>query len=251
MAKDDVDFHDTQHEWVSFDDADGDTWMFDLTFLTSNWTCVFGNGCLGVYNEPRPELQQGCCSFGSHFQDTDDVKRVKKHIRRLDESNWQYRKKAEKLDGPIYTNRAGETVTRVVDGACIFLNRPDFPGGPGCALHRGALEAGERPMDWKPGVCWQLPLRLESSSDEKGPTTYTLREWKRPDWGEGGEEFHWWCTDDPLAFKDREPVYKTLKDEIVEMVGPDAYEFVAGHIERNRGTTVMLPHPALRRKPAR
>jgi hypothetical protein len=33
------------------------------------------------------------------------------------------------------------------------------------------------------------------------------------------------------------------------MVGQDAYEFVAGHIER-RGTTVMLPHPALRRKPA-
>jgi hypothetical protein len=94
-----------------------------------------------------------------------------------------------------------------------------------------------------------LPLRLESSSADEGPTTYTLREWKRPDWGEGGAEFHWWCTDDPLAFQDREPVYKTLKDEILEMVGPDAYEFVVGHIER-RGTTVMLPHPALRRKPA-
>ncbi len=98
-------------------------------------------------------------------------------------------------------------------------------------------------------MCWQLPLRLESSGDDEGRTTYTLREWKRPDWGDGGAEFHWWCTDDPLAFRDREAVYKTLKDEIVEMVGQDAYEFVQGYIE-GRGTTVMLPHPALRRKPA-
>ena len=31
--------------------------------------------------------------------------------------------------------------TRVVDGACIFLNRPGFAGGAGCALHLAAADA--------------------------------------------------------------------------------------------------------------
>ena len=99
------------------------------------------------------------------------------------------------------------TVTRLVDDACIFLNRPGFAGGAGCALHIGALEAGERPLDWKPNVCWQVPIRLEHATDENGHLTSRLREWKRRDWGEGGAEFHWWCTESPEAFVGAEPVY--------------------------------------------
>ena len=50
----------------------------------------------------------------------------------------------------------GETITRQADGARLFLNRPGFPAGPGCArLHAAALTRGERPMDWKPDVCWR------------------------------------------------------------------------------------------------
>ena len=77
-------------------------------------------------------------------------------------------------------------MTRLVDDACIFLNRPGSAQGAGCALHVAALEAGERPLDWKPNVCWQLPLRLEHSTDENGHVTSRLRDWKRRDWGEGG-----------------------------------------------------------------
>ena len=43
------------------------TWVFDVTFLTSNWTCIFGNGCQGVLTGPAPELVQGCCSYGAHL----------------------------------------------------------------------------------------------------------------------------------------------------------------------------------------
>ena len=50
---------------------------------------------------------------------------------------------------------------RVVDGACIFLNRPGFAGGAGCALHLAALAADESPIDWKPSVCWQLPIKVD------------------------------------------------------------------------------------------
>ena len=116
------------------------------------------------------------------------------------------------------------TVTRLVDDACIFLNRPGSPQGAGCALHVAALEVGERPLDWKPNVCWQLPLRLEHSTDENGHVTSRLRDWKRRDWGAGGEDFHWWCTEGPEAYTGSEPVYVSARDEIVELVGAPIYE---------------------------
>jgi len=133
----------------------------------------------------------------------------------------------------------------MVGDACIFLNRPGFPGGAGCALHRAALDAGERPLDWKPDVCWQVPLRLQEQTDEHGHVTSILREWKRRDWGPGGQEFHWWCTDAPDAFVGHEPVYVTLRDEIVELIGEGVYAQLVGELQRRRPRT-PLPHPALR-----
>ena len=64
---------DDLHEWVSFEDPDEErTWVFDLTFLTSPWTCIYGNGCQGVLTGPAADLAQGCCSYGAHFVDEED-----------------------------------------------------------------------------------------------------------------------------------------------------------------------------------
>ena len=109
---------------------------------------------------------QGCCSYGAHFVDDDDVRDGLRGggaaRRRSSGSSPQGPQRGGFLD-----TEDGATVTRLVDGACIFLNRPGFARGPGCALHVAALDAGERPLDWKPDVCWQLPLRLH----EHTPTT--------------------------------------------------------------------------------
>ncbi len=236
------------HEWVSFDDPREDrTWVFDVTFLLSPWTCIYGRGCQGVLTGPAEELEQGCCSYGAHFVDEDDEATTLAYAERLTAEHWQHRDAARRKGGPTKRNKAGELKTRLVDGACIFLNRPDFAGGIGCALHTGALAAGERPLDWKPDVCWQLPLRLEDSTDDDGHVTSTLREWKRRDWGAGGFEFHWWCTDDPAAFVERTPVYVTMRDEIVEMVGQEAYDLFVAHVTARECQSQYLPHPALRR----
>ena len=237
---------DDLHELASFD-LDGVTYEFDLTFLTSNWQCIFGDGCLGVLTEPAEELEQGCCSYGAHFVDKDDRKRVAKAAARLTEEQWQFKAKAEKKGGPIHRNDDDEWVTRRVKGACIFANRPDFAGGAGCALHAAALEAGERPIDWKPQVCWQVPLRFDEVTDDLGHTTILLREWKRRDWGEGGQEFHWWCTETGEAFGDHRPVFETLADEIAELIGDEAYAHLVDVIKR-RGTETFLPHPALNKR---
>jgi hypothetical protein len=239
---------DDLHEWVSFEDPDEDrTWVFDLTYLTSSWRCIFGDGCLGVLTGPAADLVQGCCSYGAHFVDEDDEATTLAYAARLTDEQWQFKGAAKRKGGPTKINKEGERKSRLVDGACIFLNRPDFHSGPGCALHSAALMAGERPLDWKPDVCWQLPLRLEEHTDDHGHVTSTIREWKRRDWGPGGEEFHWWCTEDPEAFIDHDPVYVTNRDEIAEMVGEPVYQMLADYLGA-RGTERLLPHPAVRRR---
>ena len=141
--------------------------------------------------------------------------------------------------------RDGADVTRKVNGVCIFHNDADFPGGLGCAFHIAALEAGERPMDWKPDVCWQVPLRLEEFTEDDGHVVSFVREWKRRDWGEGGHDFHWWCTDDSKAFVGKNPVYEYLKDELTELVGPAIYKMIVDTLSRD--TSVALPHPKMKK----
>jgi hypothetical protein len=244
------------HEWLSVD-VDDDTYLFDLTFLTSTWSCIYGNGCPGIADVPAPELERGCCSHGAHLLDKADRRKVKAMAEQLTDDQWQLRDVAEAAGGPVHRNDDGDWVTRVHDGACIFHNRPGFAAGAGCALHLMALDTGQRPIDTKPAVCWQVPLRLDYHRADSGHLTYMLTEWKRRDWGEGGEEFHWWCTESPEAFGDGhgEQVWSTLRDEIVELVGEQPYAALTEHVtsaahsetRAARGTPVtLLPHPALR-----
>ena len=244
---------DTAHEWVSFeDDEEERTWVFDLTFLTSGWTCIFGNGCQGVLTGPAEEMVQGCCSYGAHFTDHDDVAKIERIAETLPAEYWQFRDKGVTKKGVVRiarVNKDGDTVTRQAEDACIFLNRPGFANGPGCALHQYAVAIGERPLDLKPNVCWQLPLRREDSEDDDGHVTSTVIQWDRKQWGAGGQEFHWWCTEDPEAFVDRRPVYETLRDELVELVGQKVYDRLLGYLT-NRKATTYLPHPAVRKRDA-
>jgi len=235
------------HEWVSFEDPDeARTWVFDVTFLLSRWTCIFGQGCHGVLTGPAEELVQGCCSYGAHLVDDDDEAAVVAAAGRLTAGQWQHRAKGRR-GGLLVTDDAGARVTRQVDGACIFLNRPGFARGPGCALHVGALDTGERPLDWKPDVCWQLPLRREDEVEGERVTS-TVRQWDRAHWGEGGAEFHWWCTDSPEAFIGTVPVYVGLRDELVELTTADAYALVASHCDARLARAKPVAHPATRRK---
>jgi hypothetical protein len=235
------------HEWVSFEDPDEErTWIFDATFLLSGWQCIFGHGCQGVLTGPTPELEQGCCSYGAHFTDEEDVARVEAAAETLTAEQWQFQSRARRA-GIVKSAPGGATMTRLADGACIFLNRPGFPGGAGCALHRAALERGERPMDLKPNVCWQLPLRRDDNTDARGHVTTTITEWGRKDWGEGGAEFHWWCTEAPEAFGSKVPVYQHMRDELVGITGPLVYGMLAAYLDERRGT--VLPHPTVRAHP--
>jgi hypothetical protein len=253
------------HEWVSFDDPrEARTWMIDVTFLESSWRCIYGQGCQGVLTEPAPELGQGCCSYGAHFTGDEDINRVEAASKTLTPKQWQFRAEALRRGGPLRRNGATVT-TRLVDGACIFLNRPGHPSGAGCALHRAAMDRDIPPLELKPDVCWQLPLRREDVVGPDGHVTTTVGEWRRQHWGRGGADFAWWCTEAPEAFTGSDAVYGTLRAELVEMMGEDVYQLIAAYLEARRpkapskrrgaavpgraapgGLPVRVPHPAVR-----
>lgn len=234
------------HEWLSFEDPDEQRlWRFDITFLTSRWQCIFGHGCQGVLTEPAPELEQGCCSYGAHFTGPEDLDRVKAAARKLRPDQWQFAAQGAK---GVSRRQGGAAVSRLVDGACIFLNRPGFPGGAGCALHRAALENGEEPMDLKPDVCWQLPLRREDVTNADGSVTSTVSQWDRAHWGPGGDEFAWWCTEAPEAFGAPEPVWRHMHAELTALVGAKVLAMLASYLEARQHVGHLLPHPTVRPK---
>lgn len=233
-----------RHEWLSFEDPEEDrTWLFDLTFLLSRWTCIFGRGCQGVLTAEAPELVHGCCSYGAHFVDDADRERIQAVAAGLGPDEWQLAKAARRKGGGFTRHDDGTWTTALHKGACIFLNRPDFAAGPGCAFHQVAVRRGERPMDLKPEVCWQLPLRRVDSTDEQGHVTSTVREWKRRDWGEGGFEFAWWCTEEPDAFVGETTVLSSMAGEIEAMVGQAAFDLLLAALAER--TSPPLPHPAV------
>ncbi len=240
---------DIPRAWVEFadpaDDPDSDNapqvFRCDLTFLTSRWTCIFGRGCQGIY-EDRPA--DGCCTLGAHFADDDDLTRVKTYVKELTPETWENFDKT----WTETSDHDDRVKTRVVDGACIFLNRPGFPAGEGCALHGLALRKGQHPLETKPDVCWQLPIwrnfREVERLDDTNYLEVTIGEFDRRGWGPGGHELDWYCSSNTEAHVNTVPLYVENEAELRELMGGPAYEELVRHCEdfvkRPRGTMVHL-----------
>jgi hypothetical protein len=224
----------------------------DLTWLTSSYTCIFGQGCPGIYAD-APDV--GCCTLGAHFADKDDEKRVAGYVEMLDEKLWQQKpqgRQVRKKDW-IELDDDGERKTRttVVDGqqACVFQNRPDFHAGAGCALHALAYVIGKNPLETKPDVCWQLPIRRTFRNVERQDgTTYTevsITEYDRRGWGPGGHDLDWYCSGNTEAHVAVEPVYISNEPELTELMGKAAYDELVRHCEAHvRSRSALALHPA-------
>ena len=234
-------------EWATFTDPDDpdSRWLVDVTFLTSAWRCLFGCGCQGVLTAAAPELEQGCCSYGAHFTGEEDRDRVVAAAERLGADEWQYAARGRR-QGVTARLPGGGWRTRLVDGGCVFLNRPGFGAGAGCALHLLALREGEHPMSTKPDVCWQLPLRRSERQEGDGTTSFVLSEFGRDGWGPGGAQFAWWCTEAPDAFTGSVPVYRSMEPELRAMVGDALYASIAAYLDARlaNGATGVVPHPS-------
>ena len=120
----------------------------------------------------------------------------------------------------------------MVDGACVFLNRPGFVGGAGCALHLAATASGESPIDWKPSVCWQLPIKVDWAEGPDGTEVATVRGWTRGDWGAEGATMAWCCTEGDRAYVGDRPVVESLAEELEAITGPDVFTELRRRLDR-------------------
>ena len=245
--------------YVEFANPDDESEMMrcDLTWLTSSYMCIFGQGCQGIYSD-APDV--GCCTLGAHFADKADEKRVAAYVEMLDDNLWQQKpagRGVRKKDW-IEVDEDGERKTRTttVDGqqACVFHNRPDFApstggGGAGCALHALAFVLDKNPVETKPDVCWQLPMRRTFRTVERQDgTSYTevsIGEYDRRGWGPGGHDLDWYCSGNTEAHVAPEPVYLTHEAELVAMMGRPAYDELVRHCEAHlRSRSALALHPA-------
>ena len=231
-------------DWVEFFDPNDAETIFkcDLTWLTSYWTCIYGDGCQGVFKD-RPN--DGCCTEGAMYSDEADEIRTRKAAEFLTPDMWQFYEEArpKKPGGQLRItdlDEDKERKTRTVNDACIFLNRKGyeatgFTGSFGCVLHHLAQKRGIHFVDTKPDVCWQLPLRRSYETREVGEREYSITvigEYERLGWGDGGDDFDWYCTSNTDAHVGSEPVYISNKAELQQLMGKDAYAILAEHCDR-------------------
>ncbi|MDP9435132.1 MAG: hypothetical protein M3P93_08070 [Actinomycetota bacterium] len=224
---------------------DGHVVRADVTWLLSSWTCVYGAGCAGVV---AGRADEGCCSHGAFYSDDADEERVRQATAELKRKDWQHAEDGRRLGVSELDELDDEPArrTRTVDGACVFLNRPGFAGGQGCALHALALRTGRHPLETKPDVCWQLPVRREQEwvdrPDETRVLVTTLGEFDRGGWGPGGADLDWWCTSSPRAHVGSAPLYRAYAAELVALVGRPAYDELV-RLVALRGCAGLV-HPA-------
>lgn len=241
--------------FVEFADPADDDQVFrcDLTWLTSAWTCIFGQGCPGIYDS-SPDV--GCCTLGAHFSDPEDEERVAGFVERLTPATWQQHPGHEvTVDDWVELDEDGERKTRTSvlenQSACVFSNRPGFAGGGGCALHALALAEGLEPLETKPDVCWQLPIRRTYRTVEQADDTSYLEisigEYDRRGWGPGGHDLDWYCSGNTEAHVAVEPVFVTYGPELTELMGAEAYAELVRHCEAHlRSRSALAIHPASR-----
>jgi hypothetical protein len=232
-------------EWLDIPDQAGLPRIYrcDLTWLTSRWNCIYGNGCPGTRRQ-----HEGCCTVGAHWSGSQDRQRVEAFARRLPAELWQFRETGQAEGVTVADGDDSHGRTRIVEGACVFLNRNGFPAGPGCALHLLALTEGRQPLETKPDVCWQIPLRLSyvwEQGAEVDTLIVTVGEYDRAAWGPGGAYMNWWCSSNTEAHNGARPLYQAYAAELTALIGPANYaELARACDERRQAPDPPRPHPA-------
>ena len=145
--------------------------MFDVTFLTSPWTCIFGRGCPGIaHRARRPSSSRAAAATAptSPTRPTASGSAKRGRAARARRVAVPRRGRGRSAGRSTRTTTASGSPASSTAPASSSTG-PASPPAPGCALHQAAVARGERFIDWKPDVCWQLPLRLEHQRRRQRP----------------------------------------------------------------------------------
>jgi len=258
---------DFPREWFEFVNPEDPhhTFQIDLTWLESFWSCQFGTDRCGGIDRSQPDV--GCCVHGAYLADETDRDQLYNAVAEMPAKYWQNR--PDNVDAylreadPValepwlvwdeLDDEDGEPEpalkTPVVGGACIFANRAGWPTGTGCAIHQWAVAEGRDLTVEKPEVCWQVPLRRNEAYEDRSDGVEILRtvigEYDRRGWGNGGEDFDWWCTGDSTCHTSDVPMWRSYEAELVALMGRPSYDVLADHCRRRAAADLhAAAHPA-------
>lgn len=244
---------DFPREWYEFTDPTdpGHIFSIDVTWLESHWNCTFGTpDCAGI-DATNPSV--GCCVHGAFLADETDRDQLYDAVAEMPGKYWQLRPTSTDSfladdDGTAVEpwlewdelddedgNPEPALKTLTVDGACIFANRIGWGTGAGCALHQWGAAEGKDLTVVKPEVCWQLPLRRVEAWEERPDAHQILRttitEYDRRGWGNGGEDFDWYCTTAPRCHSSARPMWQTQERELIALMGDAAFQHLREHLQ--------------------
>lgn len=224
-----------------------------LSFMLSNWTCLFGKGCPGLFGKQSSVYQDdmGCCTDSFFFSNEEDKANVQAQIALLTDEDWDVELQDEvRRNGWTEQSHGAygkEEKGRVFEDGCVFSNRNGgSTGKPGCAFVHKAARTGEDHIDVMPEVCWMLPLRFGEMSDN----VWRLGPWDHSEWDtsdpfkfrDRSDHACWWCVDSPEPYVGTEPVFKAMEREIRAVIGDHAYECIEEAI-RLRAGNYVAPMP--------
>jgi hypothetical protein len=107
---------------------------------------------------------------------------------------------------------------------------------------------GVEPLELKPDVCWQLPIRRQFREIDPGNgethTEVLIGEYTRAGWGPGGADLDWYCSSNTEAHVAKDPVYVANRAELVALMGDDGYNELERHCQAFENAGRPAPHPA-------
>ena len=109
----------------------------------------------------------------------------------------------------------------------------------GARCTRWRCTKGIEPLEVKPDVCWQLPIRRTQDWVDRPDGIQiletTITEYDRRGWGEGGDDLDWYCSGSPDAHVGEQPVWQSYAPELTELLGAAAYDELARLCRRRAG----------------
>ena len=236
-----------------------DDYILDIGALTSNYRCIYGQGCRGTVplvgerpgqHRPADPSVTGCCrtspGYGRAIAEADDPEqaaatagdtplRVQPYVDQLrpDEAQHYDRiaagrwlEESEREDG-LWDSRHA-----TVGGNCIFLNTEMPNGKTGCALWHVAMRLGEDPKNARPYVCHSAPAAAFGAGTTADGSGERILVTLRPHWFGWFAPEGYFCTDDPAAYSASEPVFRRMASEYSTLLGADVYAALLPALEQ-------------------
>ena len=180
--------------WVEFTDpVDADqVFRCDLTWLTSNWTCIFGSGCKGIYAD-RPD--DGCCTLGRAL-----LRQGRREARQEVGQGARPRRLAVLRRREDHREGRGRWTQDARRRRRLHLPEPSrlrrrAPAAPCTSSPSTAASASSPPSRTSAGSCRSdAPTATSNAPTAPSTSRSSSASTSGAGWGPGGHDLDWYCT---------------------------------------------------------